>query len=731
MKKGKRILSMVLSVTMAGMLSMGCEKGNEMLEQTAKKYMNINATISKNSKWVNSDLAGVVTKDTTVSEKDDFATAVNKDWILSVEDQVKKEGNVSTLAANAETVTKQKKELLDIAIDGGNFAENKVGMDAAQYEHMSDVFATAVSTAADWDARNKAGVKPLKTYISAIDSIKSLDQMTAYLCDTDGKFLSKLYLVPFGVGESMNKKSKKNVVMMNSLFDNSMDAGDENMSDGLHQEYVMETVTSILKKLGYSSSEAAKTVKKCWQIETELSEHTAYKEIMDHISSEDDIRKQFNNVYTKKELSDLAGAYPLMEILKTYHYDQSDEYVVYEPDYVKSVAKLYKEKNLEKIKSYYIVHTVLLALPLLTRDDYNQYEAYFTDTSKADSGDETDTTEKNTSDTLSKEDEILQSFVRDYMNEMFEEMYITNYCSAEQKAYIQNMIQETVTEYEKILSEEEWMSDATKQKAIEKLNCITTRVLYPDNMADFDSLQIEGGNLLDIVERLRTYDIRKDADWINKQTNKMEWNLKAMPTTTVNAYYSAQDNSVTILAGIIADKQFLNTEASDEENMAHLGYVIGHEISHAFDTSGYLYDKDGNEKKWWTDQDETAFQKRVAKLSKYYSSFKYLRDAAQNINGKQIQGEAIADMGGLKCMIRIGKQKENFDYQKFFRAFAYTWATSRKFTVETQMNAEDSHPLPFLRTNVTVQQFEEFYEAFDIQPTDGMYLAPEKRVAVW
>ena len=171
MKKGKRIICGALIVAMVGTLSTGCAKGSELLEQTAEKYMNMNATVSKNSKWVNSDLVGVVTKDTTVSEKDDFATAVNKDWILSVEDQAKKEGQVTTLMANNEAVIRQQKELLDKAVAGGDFGENKVGMDAAQYEHMSDVFSTAVSTAADWDARNKAGVKPLETYISAISSI--------------------------------------------------------------------------------------------------------------------------------------------------------------------------------------------------------------------------------------------------------------------------------------------------------------------------------------------------------------------------------------------------------------------------------------------------------------------------------------------------------------------------------------------------------------------------------
>lgn len=735
MRIGKRSICVALSVVMTVILFAGCSQQVEKIYEKTAKYMDTDQTISKNSKWVNSDVVGVVTKDTSVSEKDDFATAANKEWILSVADQVKEKNSVSVVGENVNVVRQQKQDLLNTAISGESFGENKVGMNKADYDHMTDVFTNVVSSAADWDTRNKEGVQPLKKYISAIQSIDSLEQMTKYLCDQNGEPLSKTYLIPFDVGTSLDEKSDMYMVTLGSTYENSLDSGDKNYD--LNRAYVMETVSGILKKLGYSSSEATKVVKRCWQLETALSEYSAYEEITENANSQDDIEKQFNNIYTKKELMELSGSYPMMDILKTYKYDQSKKYVVYEPNYIEGVAKLYKEKNLERIKSYYIVHTVLSALPLLTREDYNQYEEYFTNV-KSDKKDDTeddkkDNTEKkkDSSDKLSKEDEILYKFTTKYMKGIFEEMYLTNYCSSEQKEYIQNIIKESIKEYEKILSKEDWMSESTKQKAIEKLNCITTRVLYPDKLDDCNELQVEKGNLLDIVAKLNIYNMKKEADKINTKIDKKGWDLNSIPTTTVNSYYSATDNSVIILAGIIANKELFDVNASDEENMAHLGYIIGHEISHAFDTTGYLYDKDGNETKWWTDKDEEAFQKRVAKLIKYYSSFKSFRNSTNNINGEQIQGEAIADIGGLKCMIGISKQNKNFDYQKFFRAFAHTWATCRKYSEEINMESQDVHPLPFLRTNVTVQQFEEFYKAFDIQPGDGMYLAPEKRIAVW
>lgn len=734
MRTGKHSICVILSAAMVCTLFTGCSQVDNIMEKTASKYINASETISKSSKWINSDLAGAVTEDTSVSEKDDFATANNKDWILSVVDQVKEKGSISVLDENHDAVIKQKQALLDTAINGGNFEPNKVGMDTEDYDHMTDTFTKVVSTAADWDARNKTGAEPLEDYISAIASIDSLDQMTTYLCNEDGSLLSGAYLIPFTVSQSLDPDSEMYEVQLSSNFETSMEP-EADISVSLYQNYVMEMVTDVLKKLGFTSSAAKKTVKQCWQLETALSEHTAYKEFTGSNSvTQEEIKDQYHNVYTKKELYEISGNYPLLDILKTYNYDQSDSYVVYEPNYVKFVSRLYKEKNLEKIKAYYTVHTVLRALPLLSRDYYDQYEAYFSDsvaTDEKEEDTENDTQkEEDSFHQLSKEDQILYNFVGTYMNDIFEEMYLTNYCSMEQKEYVEKLIAEAIDEYKTILSAEDWLSDATKEKAVEKLNGITTRVLYPDHLDDCNDLQVEKGNLLDIVSKITAYNIKKDASRIHTKFDKKGWDLQAMPSTTVNAFYSPTDNSVSILAGIIANKELFDINASDEENMAHLGYIIGHEISHAFDSSGYMYDKDGNESKWWTDQDEEAFQKRVKKLANYYSGFCAYRKA-EPVDGEKIQGEAIADTGGLKCMLALGHKKENFDYQKFFRAFSRTWATCRNYSTELVAMTQDNHPLPFMRINVTVQQFDEFYEAFDIQQGDGMYLAPEKRISVW
>ena len=180
MRTKKRGICAALSLAMLTTLLAGCSQVGDVIEKTAS-YMGTDQTITEDSKWVNSDLVGVVTEHTSVSEKDDFATAVNKDWILSVADEVEKKGSVSVLEENYDVVLQQQQALLHAAMDGTGFAENKVGMDQADYDHMSEEFTKIISTVADWDARNAAGVKPLEAYISAIAQINSLDQMSEYL----------------------------------------------------------------------------------------------------------------------------------------------------------------------------------------------------------------------------------------------------------------------------------------------------------------------------------------------------------------------------------------------------------------------------------------------------------------------------------------------------------------------------------------------------------------------
>ena len=158
--------------------------------------------------------------------------------------------------------------------------------------------------------------------------------------------------------------------------------------------------------------------------------------------------------------------------------------------------------------------------------------------------------------------------------------------------------------------------------------------------------------------------------------------------------------------------------------------MIGHEISHAFDSNGAQYDENGSLHNWWTDEDRAAFGERVSKVADYFGKIVPFDDGTPN-NGKLIQTEATADMGGIKCMLMMAKKIDGFDYDKFFRAYAHMWQRMDSLQMCERLATADTHPLSYQRVNVTLQQFDEFLETYDIKEGDGMYLAPEDRIAVW
>ena len=168
---------------------------------------------------------------------------------------------------------------------------------------------------------------------------------------------------------------------------------------------------------------------------------------------------------------------------------------------------------------------------------------------------------------------------------------------------------------------------------------------------------------------------------------------------------------------------------SYEQKLGGIGTVIGHEISHGFDTNGAQFDKDGAISNWWTEEDYAAFQARAAKLAAWYDGFIPFEGA--NYSGQQVQTEAIADMAGMKSILAIAAQKEDFDYDAFFRQYATLWRMQGSYPYLVTVVAQDTHPMRYLRINNTLAQFDEFVDFYGITEGDGMYIAPEARVAVW
>ena len=310
------------------------------------------------------------------------------------------------------------------------------------------------------------------------------------------------------------------------------------------------------------------------------------------------------------------------------------------------------------------------------------------------------------------------------------QLYVETYVKQEDKDRISAMIDEILDSYHSILAEADFLSEETRAKAIEKLDAIDKGVLYPDSWdkysyeeLDFASRE-EGGTLWDAEIAIAKCELAKSIEDYSKPVDKEKW---VYPPQVVNCFYSPQTNNIYIL-GAFAQGGLYNSDMSDEELYAKLGGVIGHEISHAFDSTGAQFDKEGNMASWWTEEDYAMFLEKNAKMVDYYNNMHPWE--GQDFYGSIMTGEACADMAGIKCMLRIAAEKPDFDYDAFFRSFADVWLTKDSLQMAYQ-RINDVHPMAYLRINATLQQFDEFLDFYGIKEGDGMYLAPEDRVAIW
>lgn len=656
------------------------------------------AVATRGTAWADSDLVGAVSADSDIRLQDDFAAAVNGEWIASA---VIPDGlsSVSAFSERSDELDEQMKSLLT---------------DTTLTSHDAQLVQNLYSVVTDWDTRNALGVAPAASVMSEIEHIASLDQMTEFLTGD----AMNLGLGIFSVFTAADYDTPTDYTVAINSTPLCLSDSDEYSGGGmtelgqLYYTLCHDVSVYLLQRLGYTEEEAAGTLESCLEFETLCA---AY-ELPRAAQYEADFYDRINNSYDRTGLEELAGDFPLMAMLDAYGYGTSEKYLLYEPEWLAAMGDIYTEKNLELIKDYLKIHFAVSVCSVLDREAYDRY----TEIVNAVNG-----------VTGTKDDETAAyNDVSAMLSGSMNNLYIEKFCSEKTRADVTEIINEVIAQYRVMLGEEDWLSEEMRASAIEKLDSITVRAAYPDKLNDYSALEIasaaDGGTYLDAVIAITKFTREDDITHINTQVDPNDWNTTV---NEVNAYYNPQDNSITILNGILGGV-FYNENASREENLGGIGMVIGHEISHAFDTSGSLFDKNGALKNWWMDADRAAFNERTAKLVEYYNGI-VPYEGAGNYNGAQVQTEAIADMGGLKCMLAIAANDPDFDYDLFFRSYAAVWRMQCSREYELQLAQSDVHPLSYLRTNVTLQQFDEFYETYDIQPGDGMYLAPEERIAVW
>lgn len=708
------LTALFLSVSLCG-----CSGMTEKLSDFASEHapaITAGQTISDHSKWINSEIDGAITADTTTRIQDDFFTSANREWILN-QNITSDTPSVSFYDDVKATLKDETGRLMDMDPEDTTGLDPNV-MSKEQLIGTQKLVFTFADLAADWETRNKEGAEPLRRTLQELDQISDLSGMTRWIQNPDGDHLLPGFLVSFSlelpVSEGDTKDNAYTVMLTCDAPLTLNDSDSYNSIDGKAigcMERTNQAVTQVLGKLGYAPDRIRQILKQCYRFEIDLK--STYADSSD--SNDPDYYTEHDHTFTREALSELQGNYPLTEILDSYGLGHSDSYTVPEPGSIKKVGRLYKASRLEEIKSYYTVHTILAALDLLDQESY--------DTSRIPMPKKTD------GETQTESEKLVNVFVLPYLSAAYQEIYIAHYCSAAQKQALTDLALQIQDGMAAVLKQADFLGEETRQKALEKLDAIRLHILYPDQMPDYSSIVLNADDtLVDVAAKIRHFDLMQLAGKVNQPADH-DWDLSIISTLDVNAYYMPTANSINILAGYVAGGYTFSKDAPLERNMAIIGYVIGHEITHGFDTTGYEYDKDGRYLNWWSYDDQEQFQIRAERLQKYYSGLTPIPGSV-SYSGYLVTGEAIADMGGIKCALIEAAKHPDFDYDLFFRSYADLYAEKQTYGMELTCS-NDSHPLNFLRVNVTLQQFDEFLNTYDIQPGDGMYLAPEDRIRVW
>ena len=558
----------------------------------------------------------------------------------------------------------------------------------------------------DWDTRNSLGVEPLRKIADRILAVSDLDGLTALFCDRDARAGQ---LFAFGIDISFND-SETYLLNVNPVKLLLGDSAEYVKRSEMGDRYVMAYRTAaakMLPKLGYTEEEALEMMDRALALETELAGgimNSAERMSPDYI-------QRVNNEMSPDEAYALCENFPLSAIIDAWGYAAAESCLVTEPAYLEKLDAIYTEDRLEDLKNYLLVCAAMGNMDSLDRDCY-ELSIDFGNAVNGSTGSMPD-------------EEAAYTVVRDKLSVPMDRAFLEKFDSSQIKADITRICQESIAYYRDMLEREDWLSADTRAKAIEKLDAITINAVYPEKWRDYSGLSLEGLNYRDCLKAISEFDEDYDRSLLNTKADHELWNSDILWT---NAFYAPQDNSINIMRGILGGVIY-QEDMSTEELYGGIGSVIGHEISHAFDTNGAQFDALGILNNWWTEEDYSAFLTRAQKLIDYYDTI--IAFGGYHVQGANIQTEAIADMAGLKCMLGLLEQKGDADYRAFFESYARLWERLNTREREYSDLTQDVHPLHYLRVNVTVQQFDRFLETYNITEGDGMYLDPAERILVW
>ena len=634
-----------------------------------------------------------IDKNATVASN--FYQAVNKEWLLKAKIPVDSPSIDSFYTLDEDVKGKLKKDIKNLG----------EGKESSDITGMSE-FITFYKAASDYKQREKDGLEPLKPYLKEIEDIKDLND----LANKSASLTDKGIPIPFGydVGTNAENTSQKQIQLSppSILLPDVSIYKDESSK----KQYLtpIETATQkALEMLGYSEKNSKRIVKEALEFDEIIAKYSLSNEEMSE-------SKNLVHPKTAEEINAYSGSFKLYDVIKGIMGRDLETINVPNTKYFENYSKVVNQDNFSKIKSWMLMQEAMAASNSLTED----YRLNFESISMAIMG---------TQKPISKEDTVYEMSVN-LFSDVMSVYYGRKYFGEEAKTDVTGMIDKIKNVYRGRLQQNDWLTEETRNKAIEKLDKMKVFVGYQEDVdPGTKELHLDPNkSFFELSEDIAQFGKRYTIEHFDEPIDKNKWSGSAFD---INAYYNPESNSINFPAGIL-QAPFYDKNQSTEKNYGGIGVVIGHEITHAFDSNGADYDENGDMHNWWTKADSKAFDKRIKSFEDQWNG---LEIYGTKVNGKLTVTENVADAGGLSSTLQVLKTdmtKPNL--KDYFENYANIWKQKASLQYNKYTMVQDVHAPNELRVNQQLKNLPEFYEAYpQIKEGDAMYLAPSKRISLW
>lgn len=570
------------------------------------------------------------------------------------------------------------------------------------------------------------GVEPLKTFINEIEAIKNFDDFkTTFIT-----FAKYGYSLPANFGVAPDTTNVKQNLLQ--LGEPQLYFGTKDVYDDPEQLEPLEAdfrarQEALLSTYGYSNTQVQQIIDESLAFDKQMAQYAR--------TVEESARSTiYYNPSTVEEVAKLSTHLDFKTIIKELTGEEPQHINVTNPEYFKAFDQLVNPDNVANIRSWLIVQVIEQAAPYLTIDMQNALAV----TAISDDEETTFSTSDNTSideeaplpDNPELEvpeiDTYAQYLALQQYDQVIGQLFAQRHFSNHAKETVTDMTHIIIEAYKQRLEANTWLSDETKKHAIAKLDQLTVYVGAPDTLPTRFAKKVvdSSKSLLENVHQFIQQETLDNFASLSQQADQSDWGF---PAYEVNAFYQPTNNSIYFPAGFLQAPNYDDAQ-TPSVNYGGIGTVIGHEISHAFDVDGALYDAEGNLTNWWTEKDFASFKERTDVMVKQWDGMEF---AGGKVNGQLTVTENIADLSGMAVALDAVKQIANVDLRSFFIAYARTWAEAVPDEDNQHLMLTDSHAPSELRANIVPTHFEEFHQIFGTKPGDPMYRAPEDRLTIW